>query len=43
VAGLIADAKRRGAAVVGVFHDLDFGLEVGTRRFDLTRLSREAA
>jgi alpha-D-ribose 1-methylphosphonate 5-triphosphate synthase subunit PhnL len=35
VAGLIEDAKRRGAAIVGIFHDQDFGAAVGTRRFDM--------
>jgi alpha-D-ribose 1-methylphosphonate 5-triphosphate synthase subunit PhnL len=35
VAGLIDAAKKRGCAVVGVFHDEDMADEVGTRRFVL--------
>ncbi len=35
VAGLIDAAKRRGCAVIGVFHDEDMADEVGTRRFVL--------
>ncbi|MCK6451456.1 MAG: phosphonate C-P lyase system protein PhnL [Alphaproteobacteria bacterium] len=31
VAALIDDAKQRGAAVLGIFHDLDFADAVGTR------------
>ena len=43
VAGLIEDAKRRGAAVVGIFHDHDFGSMVGTRWFDVQPATRAAA
>jgi alpha-D-ribose 1-methylphosphonate 5-triphosphate synthase subunit PhnL len=43
VAGLIQDAKRRGAAIVGIFHDRDFGEQVGTRWFDLAPLTKAAA
>jgi len=35
VAGLIDAAKKRGCAVIGVFHDEDMAEEVGTRRFVL--------
>jgi alpha-D-ribose 1-methylphosphonate 5-triphosphate synthase subunit PhnL len=42
VAGLIDDARRRGAAIVGIFHDQDFADQVGTRRFDMTVLARAA-
>ena len=42
VAGLIHDARRRGAAIVGIFHDQDFAAQVGTRRFDMTILARAA-
>jgi alpha-D-ribose 1-methylphosphonate 5-triphosphate synthase subunit PhnL len=43
VAGLITDARRRGVAIVGIFHDHDFAAQVGTRRFDMTVLARAAA
>jgi alpha-D-ribose 1-methylphosphonate 5-triphosphate synthase subunit PhnL len=43
VAGLIEDAKRRGAAVVGIFHDHDFGSIVGTRWFDVQPATKVAA
>jgi len=43
VASLIFDARRRGAAIVGIFHDQDFAAQVGTRRFDMTVLARAAA
>jgi alpha-D-ribose 1-methylphosphonate 5-triphosphate synthase subunit PhnL len=43
VASLIEDAKQRGAAVVGIFHDHDFGAAVGTRWFDLAPLAKQAA
>jgi len=43
VASLIQDARRRGAAMVGIFHDQDFASQVGTRRFDMTVLARAAA
>ncbi|MBV8534589.1 MAG: phosphonate C-P lyase system protein PhnL [Alphaproteobacteria bacterium] len=43
VASLISDARRRGAAIVGIFHDQDFAAQVGTRRFDMTVLSKVAA
>ncbi|MFM7344955.1 MAG: phosphonate C-P lyase system protein PhnL [Tagaea sp.] len=41
VAALIDGAKRRGCAVIGVFHDEDMAEAVGTRRFALesTRLA----
>ena len=42
VAGLIDDARRRGAAIVGILHDQDFAAQVGTRRFDMTVLARAA-
>ena len=42
VASLIFDARRRGAAIVGIFHDQDFAAQVGTRRFDMTVLARAA-
>jgi alpha-D-ribose 1-methylphosphonate 5-triphosphate synthase subunit PhnL len=43
VASLIFDARRRGAAIVGIFHDQDFAAQVGTRKFDVTVLARAAA
>jgi alpha-D-ribose 1-methylphosphonate 5-triphosphate synthase subunit PhnL len=43
VASLIVDARRRGAAIVGIFHDQDFAAQVGTRKFDMTVLARAAA
>jgi alpha-D-ribose 1-methylphosphonate 5-triphosphate synthase subunit PhnL len=43
VAGLIEDAKARGAAIVGIFHDQDFAASVGTRWFDMAPLARIAA
>lgn len=42
VAGLIEDAKQRGAAIVGIFHDHDFGGAVGTRWFEMTGLAKAA-
>lgn len=42
VAGLIGDATRRGAAIVGIFHDEEFAAEVSTRRFDIAALARAA-
>jgi len=43
VAAVIEDAKARGTAVVGIFHDSAFGARIGTRRFDVTPLARAAA
>jgi alpha-D-ribose 1-methylphosphonate 5-triphosphate synthase subunit PhnL len=43
VAGLIEEAKDRGAAVVGIFHDRDFGSMVGTRWFDVQPTTKVAA
>ena len=43
VAGLIEDAKARGAAVVGIFHDHDFGSLVGSRWFDVQPATKAAA
>jgi len=43
VAGLIEDAKKRGAAVVGIFHDHDFGSMVGTRWFNVQPVTKAAA
>jgi alpha-D-ribose 1-methylphosphonate 5-triphosphate synthase subunit PhnL len=42
VADAIDDAKRRGAAVIGIFHDQDFAAAVGTRRFDVAALAKVA-
>lgn len=42
VAGLIADAKMRGAAVLGIFHDRDFAQAVGTRVFPMEPLAKAA-
>ncbi len=42
-ATLIEDAKARGAAIVGIFHDHDFAATVGTRRYDLAPVFRVAA
>ncbi len=42
VGDLIHEAKRRGAAIVGVFHDPEFAELVGTRRFDMAPLARAA-
>jgi alpha-D-ribose 1-methylphosphonate 5-triphosphate synthase subunit PhnL len=42
VAGLIEDAKQRGAAIVGIFHDHDFGALVGTRWFEMAGLAKAA-
>jgi alpha-D-ribose 1-methylphosphonate 5-triphosphate synthase subunit PhnL len=42
VAGLIEDAKQRGAAIVGIFHDHDFGKAVGTRWFEMTTMAKAA-
>lgn len=35
VVSLITEARHRGAAIIGVFHDPDFGATVGTRCFDM--------
>ena len=43
VAGLIEDAKNRGAAVIGIFHDHDFGSMVGTRWFEVQPIEKVAA
>jgi alpha-D-ribose 1-methylphosphonate 5-triphosphate synthase subunit PhnL len=43
VAALIADALTRGAAIIGIFHDHDFGATVGTRWFDMAALAKVAA
>jgi len=43
VAALIDAAKARGAAIVGVFHDRDFGEAVGTRIFTMDAARRQAA
>ena len=43
VAGLIQDAKNRGAAIVGIFHDHDFGSMVGTRWFEVQAIAKAAA
>ncbi|HEX9463784.1 MAG TPA: phosphonate C-P lyase system protein PhnL [Alphaproteobacteria bacterium] len=42
IAAVIDEAKRRGAAVIGIFHDQDFAAAVGTRRFDVAALARVA-
>jgi alpha-D-ribose 1-methylphosphonate 5-triphosphate synthase subunit PhnL len=42
VARAIDDAKHRGAAVVGIFHDPDFAAMVGTRRFQVQPLAEVA-
>jgi alpha-D-ribose 1-methylphosphonate 5-triphosphate synthase subunit PhnL len=42
VVALIEDAKRRGCAVVGVFHDEDIAAAVGTRRHPLEPVRRAA-
>ena len=42
VVGLIEDAKERGAAIVGIFHDEEFARAVGTRRHDMAVLARAA-
>lgn len=42
-AGLIEDAKARGAAIVGIFHDHDFASTVGTRQYGLLPISKVAA
>jgi len=42
VATAIDDAKRRGAAIIGIFHDQDFAASVGTRRFEVTPLTEAA-
>ncbi len=36
VVGLIQEAKARGAAIVGIFHDADVRAAVATRNFDVT-------
>lgn len=41
VVDLITEARGRGAAIVGIFHDADVGAAVGTRSYDLTE--RKAA
>ncbi len=41
VTDLIAEARGRGAAVVGIFHDAEVRAAVGTRSYDLTE--RQAA
>jgi len=41
VMDLIAEARQRGAAVVGIFHDAEVRATVGTRSYDLTE--RQAA
>jgi alpha-D-ribose 1-methylphosphonate 5-triphosphate synthase subunit PhnL len=43
VAAVIEDAKRRGTAIVGIFHDAEFAARIGTSRFDMTPLARAAA
>lgn len=43
VANLIQDAKDRGAAIVGIFHDHDFGSMVGTRWFEVQPAAKAAA
>lgn len=42
VAALIDAAKARGAAVIGVFHDMDLAEAVGTRIFTMAPLARAA-
>ncbi len=42
VAALINEARGRGTAIVGIFHDQDFGAAVGTRRFEMAPLARAA-
>jgi alpha-D-ribose 1-methylphosphonate 5-triphosphate synthase subunit PhnL len=42
VAGLIDEAKARGGAVVGVFHDMDMAEAVGTRIFPMAPVARAA-
>jgi alpha-D-ribose 1-methylphosphonate 5-triphosphate synthase subunit PhnL len=37
VVGLIDEARERGAAIVGIFHDADVRRAVGTRELDLSR------
>ncbi|WP_133646070.1 phosphonate C-P lyase system protein PhnL [Paraburkholderia flava] len=41
VAGLIVDARERGAAIVGIFHDEDTRAQVATRRFELAPPQRD--
>lgn len=43
VATLIAQARQRGAGIVGIFHDHDFAAAVETRRFALEPATRAAA
>jgi alpha-D-ribose 1-methylphosphonate 5-triphosphate synthase subunit PhnL len=43
VAGLVAEAKDRGSALLGIFHDLDFAREIATRHFPLPLPLRQAA
>ncbi len=39
VVALIEDAKARGTAIVGIFHDEDVRQQVGTRLFNVTAVS----
>lgn len=41
VVGLINEARERGAAIVGIFHDEDVRAAVATREFDVTAYSPE--
>ncbi|MGH8780182.1 phosphonate C-P lyase system protein PhnL [Paraburkholderia sp.] len=43
VAGLIVDARERGAAIVGIFHDEDTRAQVATRRLELAPPQRDVA
>ncbi|MBN3756733.1 phosphonate C-P lyase system protein PhnL [Paraburkholderia sp. Tr-20389] len=43
VAGLIVEARERGAAIVGIFHDEDTRAKVATRRLELQPPQRHAA
>jgi alpha-D-ribose 1-methylphosphonate 5-triphosphate synthase subunit PhnL len=43
VAELIAEARERGAAIVGIFHDEDTRAQVATRRLELQPVMRSAA
>ncbi len=43
VAALIAEARGRGAAIVGIFHDEDTRTQVATRRLELQPVLRTAA
>jgi len=42
VADLIVEARERGAAIVGIFHDEDTRAKVATRRLELTPPLRHA-